>query len=112
MARPRGRDIAAVKRLGHVHIGIAGARRSAYQRERGLCRGRVDDGRWARPKTAHQAGRHSSGMTTERAICQNLPSIDYSRIPFLDSSLRWNDNGGRSRSVAIPTTPILFLPNA
>ena len=94
MAQPRRRDIAAVKRLGHVHIGIAGACRSAYQRERGLYRGRVDGGRWARLKTARKAGMTNTGTTPERAICQNLPSIDHSGIPFLDSSLRWNDNGG------------------
>ena len=34
-----------------------------------------------------------------------------SRPPFLDSSLRWNDNGGRNRCAAILTAPLPCLAN-
>ena len=34
------------------------------------------------------------------------------RPAFLDSGLRWNDNGGRSGFVVIPTAPLLFPTNS
>ena len=99
MARPRRRDIATVKRLGHVYMGIS-----------------------------RKTGMTNTGTTTERALRQKLPSINHSGIPSsaarsrrgsttyipvgVDSSLRWNDNGARSGFVVIPTTPLLFPPNA
>ena len=55
------------------------------------------------------AGMTTTGTTTERAIRQNRLSIHHRASAFLDSSLRWNDDGGHSGFVIIPTALLLFL---
>ena len=44
-------------------------------------------------------------VTTQHVIQQNLPSIYHRVSALLDSSLRWNDDEGRKKSVTIPTAP-------
>ena len=54
----------------------------------------------------------TTAMQTERAIRQNRLSFHYCGIPLLDSSLRWNDDGGHSGFVIIPIAPLVFLTNS
>ena len=52
---------------------------------------------------------HKNDNLTRHPTNPAIPSP--SRPAFLDSSLRWNDDGDGNGFVAIPTAPLLFLAN-
>ena len=52
-----------------------------------------------------------TGTTTGRAICQNLPFIHYPGLSLLDSSLRWNDDGGGREWVCCYSNSSFAMPD-
>ena len=59
------------------------------------------------PQRGNDNYRNDNSMRHPLKLITHSPS----RPRFLDSSLRWNDNGGRNGFVIIPTAPLPFRKN-